>query len=265
LPYLHDLYLESEDSLTVKKSHSHNQNALKIIVIGLPHISNHTDFDPLLLHPGVSLEFIRDVSQASGADLIILPGSKSVRDDLRWLREQGWEPVLNRHLRYGGKVLGICGGFQMLGENIHDPDQIEGTAGTSAGLGLLAVSTTLYPEKCLQQVTGVLNFAEAPVAGYEIHAGITTGPGLERALVKFSDRTDGAISEDGQVIGSYLHGLFDLPSACNALLNWAGVTEQQAVDYAALREAGINLLADSLEQYFDFAKLEQQLAAFAQV
>lgn len=265
LPYLHDLYLESEDSLTVKKSQSDHENALKIIVIGLPHISNHTDFDPLLLHPGVSLEFIRDASQARGADLFILPGSKSVRDDLRWLREQGWEPVLKKHLRYGGKVLGICGGFQMLGETIHDPDEIEGAAGTSEGLGLLAVSTTLYPEKCLQQVTGRLNFDDAPVAGYEIHAGITTGAGLKRAVVNFSDRTDGAISEDGQVMGSYLHGLFDLPAACNALLNWAGITQQQAVDYAALREAGINLLADSLEQHFDFAKLEQQLAAFAQV
>lgn len=265
LPYLHDLYLESEDALTVKKSVSSHHNALNMIVPAFPRMSNHTDFDPLLLHPGVSLQFMRDASQVTGADLIILPGSKSVRDDLRWLKENGWETLIKRHVRYGGKVLGICGGFQMLGGNIHDPDGIEGAAGTSLGLSLLEVSTTLYPEKCLQQVRGVLSFEDAAVAGYEIHAGITTGIGLERAVVRFPDRTDGAISADNQVIGTYLHGLFDLPSACNALLKWAGGNQQQAVDYAALREAGINLLADSLEQHFDFSKLEAQLAAFTQV
>jgi adenosylcobyric acid synthase len=265
LPYLHNLYLESEDSLTVKKSVRDTGNALNIIVPALPRMSNHTDFDPLLLHKGVSLEFVRDVTQVTGADLIILPGSKSVRDDLRWLKENDWETLLQRHLRYGGKVLGICGGFQMLGEAIHDPDGIEGTAGTSVGLNLLAVSTTLYPDKCLRQVAGILSLDNVPVAGYEIHAGITTGSGLKQPLVKFPDSSDGAISEDNQVIGTYLHGLFDLPSACNALLKWAGATEQQAVDYAALREDGINLIADSLEQYFDFARLEAQLLAFTKI
>ena len=263
LPYLHDLYLESEDALTVKKSLSNHHNALKIIVPAYPRMSNHTDLDPLLLHPGVNLEFMRDVSQVTGADLMILPGSKSVRDDLRWLKENGWEKVLKRHLRYGGKVLGICGGFQMLGKFIHDDEGIEGTAGTSEGLGLLAVSTRLYREKCLQQVSGVLSFDKAQVAGYEIHAGITTGAGLERPLIRFSDKTDGAISDDGQVIGSYWHGLFDLPTACNALLKWAGVNQQQAVDYAGMREAGIELLADCLEQHFDFSKLNAQLEAFS--
>lgn len=262
LPYLPDLYLEAEDSLTVKKSARVQEKALNIIVASLPRMSNHTDFDPLRLHSGVNLEFVRDASQVIKADLIILPGSKSVPDDLRWLKENGWETVLKRHLRYGGKVLGICGGFQMLGETIHDPDGIEGIAGTSEGLGLLAVSTTLYSDKCLRQVTGVLSLDDAPVTGYEIHAGITIGLGLERPLVKFFDRNDGAISEDEQIIGTYLHGLFDLPSACDALLKWVGVTEQQAVDYGALREAGINLLADSLEQHFNFARLEAQLTNF---
>jgi adenosylcobyric acid synthase len=264
LPYLHDLYLESEDSLTVKKSLGKGDNTLKIIVIGFPHMSNHTDFDPLLLHPKVSLAFLRDASQATGADLIILPGSKSVRDDLRWLREQGWEALIKRHLRYGGKVLGICGGFQMLGETLHDPDGTEGKAGTSTGLGLLAISTTLYPEKCLQQVAGVLSLDNAPISGYEIHAGISTGADLKRFVVKLDNRNDGAFSDDHLVMGSYLHGLFDLPSACNALLTWAGATQQDAVDFAALREAGIDLLADTLEQYFDFAKLDAQLMTFAQ-
>jgi len=162
-----------------------------------------------------------------------------VRDDLNWLREKGWETLLQRHLRYGGKVLGICGGFQMLGKTIHDPSGIEGMAGSTEGLGLLAISTTLYPDKCLRQVAGILSLDNAPVAGYEIHAGITIGSGLKRPLVKFPDSSDGAISEDNQVIGTYLHGLFDLPSACNALLKWVGATGQQAVDYAQLREDGL--------------------------
>jgi adenosylcobyric acid synthase len=186
-----------------------------------------------------------------------------VRDDLHWLREQGWEAVIKRHLRYGGKVLGICGGFQILGDYIHDPEGIEGEAGTSAGLGLLAISTSLYPNKCLRQVSGTLTFNDAPVAGYEIHAGISTGAALQQPLIKFSDRDEGAISADGLVIGTYLHGLFDLPPASNALLQWAGANEQAAVDYAALREAGINLLADNLEQHFDFAKLTAQLRSFS--
>ena len=248
--------------MALRKSVRDSSKALNIIVPALPRMSNHTDFDPLLLHDGVSLEFVRDASQVTGADLIILPGSKSVRDDLRWLKENDWETLLNRHLRYGGKVLGVCGGFQMLGEAIHDPEGIEGIAGSSAGLGLLAVSTTLYSEKCLRQVEGVLSLDDAPVAGYEIHAGITIGPDLTRPLIKFSDSSDGAISEDGLVMGTYLHGLFDLPSACNALLKWAGATEQQAVDYAALREAGIDLITDSLEQHFDFSRLKAELMTF---
>ena len=262
LPYLHDLYLESEDALSVKKSPNAQKNALNIIVPAYPRLSNHTDFDPLLLNPAVNLQFLRTAPAVSQADLIILPGTKSVRDDLKWFKENGWETVLKRHLRYGGKVLGICGGFQMLGEKIFDPNGIEGEAGSSDGLNLLAVETTLFPEKCLQQVSGLLSLENAAIAGYEIHAGITTGAGLQRHLIQLSNKTDGAISDDNQIIGTYLHGLFDLPSACHALLKWAGMKESHAVDFAALREAGINLLADNVEQHFDIQTLERQLARF---
>lgn len=259
LPYLHDLYLEAEDALTRRKSVVSANEALSIIVPALPRMSNHTDFDPLLLHPGVNLEFIREASQVTRADLIILPGSKSVRDDLAWLKANGWENLLNRHLRYGGKVLGICGGFQMLGKVIHDSEGIEGVAGSSIGLGLLEISTTLYPDKCLRQAIGFLTLDDAQVSGYEIHAGISIGADLKQPLIRFSSHNDGAISADGRVIGTYLHGLFDLPTACSALLKWAGAAQQQAVDYAVLREAGINLITDSLEQYFDFDELQRQL------
>ena len=121
-----------------------------------PRISNHTDFDTLLLHPEVSVQFEKDPAKCVGADLVILAGSKSVRDDLKWLNKMGWDDFINKHLRYGGKLIGICGGFQMLGKAIHDPDEIEGKAGSSEALGLLEMETYLQTEKYLQKVSGLI-------------------------------------------------------------------------------------------------------------
>jgi len=264
LPYLHHLYLESEDALAVKKSHSEHADALNVIVIAVPRMSNHTDFDPLVLHPAVSIEFVREPSQVKNADLIILAGSKSVRDDFEWLKQQGWDKRIQQHCRYGGKVLGICGGFQMLGKTIHDPQGIEGQAGSSKTLGLLDMETTLETHKHLRQVSGHLSLNQAPIAGYEIHAGMTTGSALKRPLITLENTTDGVISDDNLIIGTYLHGLFDLPEACNALLLWAGLVEAQAVDYKLLREQGINLITDTLEQHFDFVALDKALEKFNQ-
>ena len=255
LPFLHQLYLESEDSLTVHKTTG--KGSFKIIVPGLPRMSNHTDFDPLMHHDGVSLEFARGAEEVGSADLIILPGSKSVRDDLNWLRKQGWEGAINKHLRYGGKILGICGGFQMLGRFIHDPSGVEGLPGSSPGLGMLDMETTLQHEKSLRKVEGVLHGYDVSIAGYEIHAGICTGPALLKPLVKLDYAEEGAISDDDLVAGTYLHGLFDEPDACNALLDWAGYGQAQAVDYHAIRERGIDLMADTLAQYLDFSLLER--------
>ncbi len=153
----------------------------------LPRISNHTDFDPLRLHPQVDLQFVGPGESIPAADLIILPGSKSVRSDLAYLRQNGWETAINRHLRYGGKVLGICGGLQMLGEQVHDPLGLEGPAGSSAGFGLLAFSTALEREKQLRNVRGHLSLENAEISGYEIHAGVTTGAALERPAVLLED------------------------------------------------------------------------------
>lgn len=263
LPYLHDLYLEAEDALSTRHAKNSKQQPFTIVVPHLPSFSNHTDFDPLQLHPGVQVIFAKTPQDIAGADLLVLPGSKSVRSDLARLRQRGWDTFIQRHLRYGGKLLGICGGFQMLGHAIHDPQGLEGVAGSAEGLGLLDMQTTLQPQKCLRQVRGV--FAESvatPVAGYEIHLGVSDGPALQRPLFKLADEADGAIGSDSQVAGSYLHGLFDLPEACNTLLDWAGYSQKQAVDFSALREAGINRIADSWAEHADFVKLDAALTAF---
>lgn len=260
LPYLQRLYLESEDSLTLHKSAGVRE--FKIVVVGYPRMSNHTDFDPLLHHPGVGLEFAREGARAGGADLIILPGSKSVRDDGSWLRAQGWDGAINRHLRYGGKVLGICGGFQMLGCLIHDPRGVEGLPGSSSGLGLLSMETTLQGEKCLRRIEGVLNGSAVPVKGYEIHSGLSSGPALSKPLVKIGGSSEGAVSDDNRIAGTYLHGLFDETEACNALLAWAGYRRHDAMNYHDIREQGIELMADTLAQYLNFPLLEQRWRQF---
>ena len=257
LPYVMDLHLEAEDGLDRRQS-GKADTVLKVIVPVLPRISNHTDFDPLRLHPQVDLQFIGAGDDIPPADLIILPGSKSVRADLAHLRAQGWEEAINRHLRYGGKVLGICGGLQMLGTRIDDPLGLEGAAGSSAGLGLLEFTTQLHAEKQLRNVTGQLSLEQAAVSGYEIHAGVTVGAALERPAVRLSDgRCDGAISADGQILGTYLHGLFEAPQSSVALLRWAGLADVQSVDYHALREADIERLADLVERHLDTARLRE--------
>lgn len=257
LPYVMDLHLEAEDGLDRRQS-GKADTVLKVIVPVLPRISNHTDFDPLRLHPQVDLQFIGAGDDIPPADLIILPGSKSVRADLAHLRAQGWEEAITRHLRYGGKVLGICGGLQMLGTRIDDPLGLEGAAGSSAGLGLLEFTTQLHAEKQLRNVTGQLSLEQAAVNGYEIHAGVTVGAALERPAVQLSDgRCDGAISADGQILGTYLHGLFEAPQSSVALLRWAGLADVQSVDYHALREADIERLADLVERHLDTARLRE--------
>ncbi|WP_213879875.1 cobyric acid synthase [Pseudomonas sp. dw_358] len=257
LPYVTDLHLEAEDGLDRRQSAKAAQ-VLKVIVPVLPRISNHTDFDPLRLHPQVDLQFIGPGEPIPPADLIILPGSKSVRGDLATLRSQGWEPAIARHLRYGGKVLGICGGLQMLGEQLHDPLGLEGPAGSSPGLGLLALSTELAAEKQLRNVSGALSLERAAVSGYEIHAGVSTGPALEHPAVYLDDgRCDGAISADGQVLGTYLHGLFESSASSAALLRWGGLENVQEVDYHALRELDIERLADLVEHHLDTGHLRR--------
>ncbi|MGH8582908.1 MAG: cobyric acid synthase [Gammaproteobacteria bacterium] len=257
LPYLHGLHLEAEDALG--RNDAEAEGELRVIVPVLPRISNHTDFDPLRLHPQVAFRYIGPNEPIPPADLIILPGSKSVGADLAWLRAQGWEQALLRHLRYGGKLIGLCGGFQMLGIAIHDPLGLEGEPGSSPGLGLLAVTSTLERDKQLRNVSGMLVLEDASVTGYEIHAGVTRGDGLMRPAVHLAGRPDGAISEDGRILGTYVHGLFESTAACNALLRWAGLDHPQTRDYHALRETHIDRLADACETHLDLAAITRLL------
>jgi adenosylcobyric acid synthase len=228
------------------------------------------------MHPDVDCQFARTFDDLDGhqkgsvpeADLIILPGSKSVRDDLQWLKDNGWDSYIKRHLRYGGKVYGICGGYQMLGRWIHDPEAIESAAGSSEGLGLLDIESTLAANKTLTNVTGKLladastallgQEVEADVQGYEIHAGVSSGEGLSRPLFELqlqNDKSlmsylDGSMTEDGQVAGSYVHGVFDQSALLDFWLRWAseGLDFQTSrFDYQAYKDEQINRLADAVE------------------
>lgn len=252
LPYLHGLYLDAEDAV---QGVTRREGKFRVVVPSTPRMSNHTDFDPLRAHPDVDLRFVREGEAIPGADLIVLPGSKNTRADLAWLRRQGWQPAIQRHLRYGGKVIGICGGFQMLGRSVDDPDGVEGEAGRSDALGLLDLDTVLTREKRLARVSGRCAFnpsaADAAVEGYEIHMGVSSGAALARPAFEIDGRGEGACSDDGQVLGSYLHGMFDHPAACAALLRWAGLHSEHAVDAAALREASLDRIADAAAPLLD--------------
>jgi len=249
LPYLHQFHLEAEDSLNQPVNRA--GSGIKVVGLTYPRISNHTDFDALALHPQVDFTMARVGEPIPACDLVVLPGSKNVRRDLEALRQQGWDTDLQKHLRYGGKVLGICGGYQMLGQLIRDPLGMESAAGDSQGLGFLQTETELQPEKQLRKVTGTLQLQQntGTVSGYEIHLGITQGPDCQRPLVSFENSVDGAVSEDGQVIGSYLHGLFDDDQARQLILNWAGLKKVEPFDYIQLREDEIDRLADQVEQH----------------
>jgi adenosylcobyric acid synthase len=255
LPYLHGLVLEAEDALPRTREAKEGAR-LRVAVPALPRISNHTDLDALRLHPDVDCLFVGPGETLPACDLVVLPGSKSTRADLAWLRAQGWDKAILRHVRYGGRVIGICGGMQMLGRAVHDPEGIEGAAGSEEGLGLLDLETTLAPTKQLRNVRGRLASGGAEVSGYEIHCGVSIGPGMSRPAVQLDDgRVDGARSDDGRVLGTYLHGLFDEPEALAALLGEAGLDRAAPLDIHALREATLDRLADTVDAHMDTAML----------
>ncbi|ATE62329.1 cobyric acid synthase [Thauera sinica] len=263
LPYLHGLFLDAEDAVADTAADvAAAEGALRVVAPVFPRISNHTDLDALRLHPAVDFRWVGPGQEIPPADLVVLPGSKSVQADLAWLRAQGWEAAIRRHLRYGGKLIGICGGFQMLGREVADPHGVEGAPGSTAGLGLLDMRTVLEREKRLDNVRGHLTLEGEPgVAGYEIHMGVSSGPATEEApaaVLQCADggvRTDGARSADDQILGTYVHGLFDAPAALAALLAWAGGQAAAPVDLAARREADLDRLADAVEAHVDLHAL----------
>ncbi|MCF6202782.1 MAG: cobyric acid synthase [Methylococcaceae bacterium] len=263
LPYLQNFYLDAEDAVAINKYKSDQQKEFKIVIPLFPRISNHTDFDPLRLHPDLDVQFVKDPIDCHHADLIILPGSKSVRNDLAWLKEMGWEDIINKHLRYGGRLIGLCGGFQILGKTIHDPKGIEGQSGSSSGLNFLKMETTLNEKKHLQKIKGFLANSQIPVSGYEIHAGTSHGFALKKPVMTLNGKPEGAYSDDKLIMGTYLHGVFDHPEACQAILNWAGYVTEKTINLDDEREAGINLITNALEDNFDFSLLKQALDSFS--
>jgi adenosylcobyric acid synthase len=242
--------LPAEDAVALERPQAKAAGEKLVVVPRLPHISNFDDFDPLRLEPGVRVLFAaRGAPLPEGADLIVLPGSKATIADLAVLREEGWDIDIIAHVRRGGKVLGLCGGYQMLGRAISDPDGVEGPASAAPGLGLLDVETVLAGAKTLRRCAGVSAEGAAPFDGYEIHVGRTSGPDARRPLLRFADgRPEGAVSPGGNVRGCYVHGLFNDDRQRRAWLDWIGAPSS-ALDYERDVEATLDALADHLERH----------------
>jgi len=303
LPYLHGLYLDGEDALALEQelepeqkpgatsqsgSNQTGAKKLTVVVPVYPRISNHTDFDALRVHPRVDLKLIGPQQTPPPADLVILPGSKNTRADLDWLinQDSDWQRYLNRHLRYGGKLLGICGGLQMLGQQILDPHGIEGQPGQSTALGYLPITTTLQGDKTLKQVQGTLSLPgqnDVTISGYEIHAGISelidTQPinasvnskqaavhntRVSEVITNMAGQAGAWLNDDQQILGTYWHGLFDRGEALEQLLHWAGLSANghSTPDFNDIREQQIERLADSTASALDMEKLQQALQQF---
>ena len=265
LPYLMGFHLESEDAVATSPLKATEDTKLQVVIPVLPRTSNHTDWDALRLHPNVQVTLVRKNETIPPADLVILPGSKSVQSDLAFLRELGWEDYLARHLRYGGKLLGICGGFQMLGESLDDPLGMENAEPSSAkGLGYIPMRTELKNGKLLKQRTGTISpFGNASIKGYEIHSGISEFLQPVQHFAQLENgELEGYLSDDQQIIGTYLHGLFDDKNALKALLDWAGAVDSQTFDYEAYREQEVARLAKSCDEHMDIDGLIEQCRAF---
>ncbi|MEM9012017.1 MAG: cobyric acid synthase [Pseudomonadota bacterium] len=223
--------------------------ALKVVVPTLSRIANFDDLDPLAQEPGVTVEMIpAGRPLPAEADLVLIPGSKSTIGDLAFFRAQGWDLDLAAVLRRGGRVLGVCGGYQMLGRRIADPEGIEGPAGEVEGLGLLDVETVMTPEKRVETVSGRHLASEAEVTGYEIHIGRTEGPDRARPLFEIAGRPEGATSADGRVQGAYLHGAFTGDAFRRAFLEELGA-EGGGAPYQATVERTLDALATHLETH----------------
>ena len=216
--------LPAEDSVVLEKLARGTGRALKVAVPVLSRIANFDDLDPLAAEPEVDLVFVRAGERIpADAGLVVIPGSKATIADLADFRAQGWDRDLQAHVRRGGRVIGICGGYQMLGDRVTDPHGIEGNVGEIQGLGLLAVETEMAPEKTVRNSSAHSAIYDVALEGYEIHLGCTTGADCARPAVIIDGRPDGAVSPDGMVSGTYLHGLFASDAYRAALLRSFGI------------------------------------------
>jgi len=249
IPWFDDAWkLPAEDVLDLASHATPGADALKVVVPRLGRIANFDDLDPLAAEPGVALEIIPPGRALPGdADLVLLPGSKSTIADLAQMRAEGWDIDLEAHRRRGGHILGLCGGYQMLGHEISDPAGVEGPPGTIRGLGLLNVSTVMQGEKRLALSTARHPESGGDVTGYEIHMGQTTGEDCARGWLEIAGQPEGAASANGLVLGCYLHGLF----AADAFRAWylARLGGRSNLAFDASIEATLDALADHLEQH----------------
>jgi adenosylcobyric acid synthase len=230
--------------------------AVTVAVPRLPRIANFDDLDPLAAEEAVTVEIVEPGRALPGeADLILLPGSKSTLADLAFLKREGWDIDILAHARRGGMVVGLCAGYQMLGRRIADPDGVEGPAGEVPGLGLLEVETVLGGTKTLRQVHGRDVVTGAPVTGYEMHMGVTRGPGCERPMLDLDGRPDGARSADGRILGCYLHGLFAADGFRRAFLSRLREGLGDGVAYETQVEETLDKLADHLAAALDLDRL----------
>ena len=252
VPWLREAaLLPSEDAVVLDRSPPSAAGKLRVAVPMLPRIANFDDLDPLRAEPEVDVVFVPPGSRLPpDAAVVVIPGSKATIADLASLRALGWADDIVAHVRRGGHVLGLCGGYQMLGRTVADPDRIEGDDGAAAGLGLLDVDTVLTPEKTVHETRGYSPLFDAPVDGYEIHLGRTDGPDALRPLVEIGGRAAGAVSPDGRVMGTYLHGLFGSTAFRRAFLARLGV-DGGRFDHRARVEDALEAIADRLESCLD--------------
>jgi adenosylcobyric acid synthase len=280
IPYLHEHGIDDEDSVSLERRSvkpRDEADKLSICVIGYPYLSNFTDFTALEQQPEVCVYYTRSPQDTQLADVLVLPGSKNTISDLLWLKKHDWATAITNHVKHGKPVLGICGGFQMLGLEIRDPFHTESHVEAVAGLGILDVETELHPEKITRQALGKLNTIDyraeraATFAGYEIHLGETRrGAGVQpllqiQRLGENEWREDGAITCDGKVIGTYLHGLFDSPSGLDWLLNlWRRICVKELrsptiINPVRERERRYELLADHFRRHMNLDAISKAL------
>jgi adenosylcobyric acid synthase len=265
IPYFKDIHIEEEDSVALaRKSWQLEQGKVNVAVVMLKHLSNYTDFDALERDPRVHLFYTNNTDDISKADIIILPGSKSTLSDLYELRRNGCAKAIVRARREGATVLGICGGYQLMGMEVCDPDHVEGDIERLPGLGLLPTTTVMSGEKRTRQVKAQL-CGGGTVSGYEIHMGESRplGDAEPRPLAVFDDGGEDGYIVDDKCMGTYIHGILDNPSFVDFLLRPYAekmAAAQQTFDYAAYKEQQYDLLADHVRQHVDMKRLYQILS-----
>jgi adenosylcobyric acid synthase len=252
VPWLHAAaILPSEDSVILERLAAGKGRALKVVVPMLARIANFDDLDPLRAEPQVEVVFVPPGERLPGdAGLVVIPGSKSTIADLIEFRRNGWDRDIAEHRRRGGHIVGICGGYQMLGRVVRDPHGIEGSVREAEGLGLLDIETIMEPEKTVRNVSARSIAFETPLTGYEIHLGRTTGPDCLRPTALIDNVEDGARSADGKVFGTYLHGLFGADAFRARFLESLGV-RGGGIDYRAEVDRALDEIAAQLETHLD--------------